>query len=223
MKNDAVIQVNVQAAIKWEPLLNAAEIEVEVKEAVVTLSGTVDSYTKKSQAEQVAKNVKAVKAVVQEIEIRLPHSEKITDTEIAEEVLRALQWSSQVPDNKVTIQVEDGWVALEGELHWNYQREAAKDALQHLKGVKGVANNIRVRSQSHETIEKLDIESALRRNWSINDDDIDVEVTGTKVTLTGTVKSWYQRNEAEKISWNAPGVWEVANNLVVEYDPEIAA
>ena len=115
------------------------------------------------------------------------------------------------------MKVESGWVTLEGELNWNYQREAATDAVKNLLGLIRVSNNLKIKSETHDAVEKMDIESALRRNWSINDDDIEVEVSGTTVTLTGTVKSWYQRDEAEKIVWNAPGVWSVDNELVVEY------
>ncbi len=221
MKNNAELQKDVQDAIKWEPLLNAAEIGVTVKDGVVTLTGTVDSYTKKTEAEDAAKKVAGVKAVVEKIDIKLAHWGATTDAEVATEVLRAFKWNWQVPNDKVKVKVEDGWVTLEGELHWNYQREAAKDAIKNLLGVKGVSNNIKIKSERHDAIEKMDIENALRRNWSINDDDIDVEVFGTTVTLTGTVKSWYQRDEAETIAWNARGVWSVDNELVVEYDYDL--
>lgn len=221
MKNNAELQKDVQDAIKWEPLLSAAEIGVTAKDGIITLTGTVDSYIKKTEAEDAAKNVAGVKAVVEKIDIKLAHWGKTTDAEVANEVLRAFKWNWQVPNDKVKVKVEDGWVTLEGELHWNYQREAAKDAIKNLTGVKGVSNNIKIQSETHDAIEKMDIESALRRNWSINDDDIDVEVSGTTVTLSGTVKSWYQRDEAEKITWAAPGVWAVKNDLVVEYDYDL--
>ena len=221
MKNNAELQKDVQDAIKWEPLLNAAEIGVTVKDGVVTLTGTVDSFTKKMEAEDAAKKVAGVKAVVEKIAIKLAHWGKTTDAEIAAEVLRALKWNWKVPNNKVKVKVEDGWITLEGDLHWNYQREAAKNAIQNLMGVTGVTNNIKIQSENDDSIEKMNIESALRRNWSVNDDDIHVEVSGTTVTLTGTVKSWYQRDEAEKIAWNAPGVWSVDNELIVEYDYDL--
>ena len=217
MKNNAELQKDVQDAIKWEPLLNAAEIGVKVKDGIVTLTGTVDSYAKKYEAEDAAKNVAGVKAVVEKIDVKLAHWGKTTDAEIATEVLNAFKWNWRIPDDKVKVKVESGWVTLEGELNWNYQREAATDAVKNLLGVIGVSNNLKIKSETHDAVEKMDIESALRRNWSINDDDIEVEVSGTTVTLTGTVKSWYQRDEAEKIVWNAPGVWSVDNELVVEY------
>ena len=221
MKNNAALQKDVQDAIKWEPLLNAAEIGVTVKDGVVTLTGTVDSFTKKMEAEDAAKKVAGVKAVVIKIAIKLAHWGKTTDAEIAAEVLRVLKWNWKVPNNKVKVKVEDGLITLEGDLHWNYQREAAKTAIQNLMGVTGVTNNIKIQSESDDAVEKMSIESALRRNWSVNDDDIHVEVSGTTVTLTGTVKSWYQRDEAEKIAWNALGVWSVDNELIVEYDYDL--
>ncbi len=218
MKNNAELQKDVQDAIKWEPLLHAAEIGVTVKDGVVTLTGVVDSYSKKSEAEDAAKNVAGVKAVVEKIEVKFSNSGKTTDGEIAKEVLNALKWNWQVPNDTVKVKVEDGWITLEGEMNWDYQRVAAKEAVVNLVGVKGVSNEIKIKPDLKDTIEQHEIESALRRNWSINSDDIQVVVSGTKVTLSGTVASWYQKEEAEKITWKTPGVWTVVNDLIVEYD-----
>ncbi|HRH50633.1 MAG TPA: BON domain-containing protein [Panacibacter sp.] len=222
MKNNAELQKDVQDAIKWEPLLNAAEIGVTVKDGVVTLTGVVDSYTKKTEAEDAAKNVAGVKAVVEKLEVKYNNSwGKKDDNEIANEVLNAFTWNWQVPNDKVKVRVENGWVTLEGELHWNYEREAAKDAVKNLLGVTGVTNNIKIKSDTNDAIEKADIESALKRNWSIYDNDIDVQVSGHKATLTGTVDSWYQKEEAGRIAWKARGVWSVDNELVVDYEYEL--
>ncbi len=218
MKNNAELQKDVQDAIKWEPLLNAAEIGVIVKDGVVTLTGTVDNYFKKSEAEGAAKNVAGVKAVVEKIEVKYSNTWSKTDGEIATEVVNAFKWNWQVPNDKIKVKVEDGWVTLEGELHWGYQRIAAREAVEKLKGVKGVFNNTKIKSESKEAIEAKDIRNALDRHWSINADDITVNVSGTEVTLTGTVTSWYQKQEAEKIAWKAKGVGSVDNELVVEYD-----
>jgi osmotically-inducible protein OsmY len=219
MKNNAELQKDVQDAIKWEPLLNAAEIGVTVKDGVVTLTGTVDSYSKKTEAEDAAKKVAGVKVVVEKIEIKFSNNwGKKDDNEIATEVVSALKWNWQVPNDKVKVRVEKGWITLEGELQWNYQKEAAKDAVKNLLGVTGVTNNITIKSETQEQVEKKDIENALRRNWSIDDQDIDVNVSGHKVTLTGTVDSWYQKDEAARIAYNAPSVWTVDNDLVIEYN-----
>jgi len=217
MKSNADLQKDVQDAIKWEPLLNAAEIGVTAKDGVVSLTGVVDSYTKKMEAENAAKKVIGVKAVVEKIEIRFPSSWSKTNAEIASEVLAALKSSWSVPNDKVTVKVEDGWVTLEGELAWNYQKEAAKSAVSSLMGVKGVTNDIKIKSESHDAIEQKDVENAIGRSWSIDNNDIQVKVSGTTVTLSGTVNSWYQKEEAGRIAWKTPGIWHVKNELAVDY------
>jgi osmotically-inducible protein OsmY len=223
MKTNADLQKDVQDAIKWEPLLNAAEIGVTAKDGVVTLTGVVDSYLKKTEAEDATKNVAGVKAVVEKIEVKLPNSRaKKDDNEIAKEVVNAFKWNWEVPNDKVKVKVENGWVTLEGELEWNYQREAAKDAVKNLMDVTGVTNSIKIKSETHDAIEKSEIEGAISRNWSLNGLDIQVKVHGTKVSLTGYVESWYQKNEAGRIAWNAPGVYSVDNQLEIEYEFEFA-
>jgi len=217
MKSNEVLQKDVQDAIKWEPLLNAAEIGVTVKDGIVTLTGTVDSYSKKSEAEEAAKKVAGVKAVVEKIEIKFCNTCKTSDNEIATEVVNAFKWNWEIPSDKVKVKVEAGWVSLDGNLNWNYQREAAKKAVSKLNGVKGVTNNIKIQSETNDEIEKKDIENALGRNWSMDDSDIQVRVSGHKVTLNGVVDSWYQKDEAGRIAWNAPGVWNVDNELLVDY------
>jgi osmotically-inducible protein OsmY len=218
MKNNEELQKDVQDAIKWEPLLNAAEIGVTAKDGVVSLTGVVDSYSKKLEAEAAAKSVAGVKAVVEKIEIKFSSSWNKSNADIANEVLAALKSRWDVPSDKVKVTVQDGWVTLAGELSWNYQKDAAKDAINYLSGVKGVTNNIMIKSESKDAIEKKDVESALARNWSVNSQDINVSVSGTKVTLTGTVSSWYQKDEAGRIAWNTPGIWTLDNELEVEYD-----
>jgi osmotically-inducible protein OsmY len=222
MKTNAELQKDVQDAIKWEPLLNAAEIGVAVKDGVVTLTGSVDSYPKKSEAEDAAKNVAGVKAVVEKIEIKFtgPWAKK-DDNEIAIEAVNALKWNWQVPKDKIKVKVEKGWVTLDGELEWNYQKEAAQKAVKNILGVLGVSNIITINSEAQDLVEEKDIESAMRRNWAIGNQAILVKVTGHKVTLSGKVNSWYQKDEAARIAWNAPGVWSVDNELVIEYDYEV--
>ena len=117
----------------------------------------------------------------------------------------------------MSIKVEKGWVTLDGELPWNYQREAALSTVRYLTGVKGVSNNIKIKAESHDMIEQIDVENAIARSWTIDDNDINVSVKGTTVTLTGTVNNWYQKEEAGRIAWNTPGIWHVNNELAVDY------
>jgi osmotically-inducible protein OsmY len=218
MKSNAELQQDVQDAIKWQPLLNAAEIGVTAKDGVVSLTGVVDSYIKKTEAEDAAKSVAGVTALVESIEVKYPSSYNKTNSEIATEVLNALKASFDVPDDKVKVKVEAGWVTLTGELSWNYQKEAAKDAVGGLMGVTGVTNSITIKSESMESVEKAAIENALKRDWAFYDNNIRVQVSGHRATLTGTVASIYQKDEAGSIAWNAPGVWSVDNELTVAWN-----
>lgn len=217
MKTNAELQIDVQNAIKWEPLLHAAEIGVTAKDGVVSLTGVVDRYAKKIEAENAAKKVIGVKALIEKIEVKYPSTWTKTSAEIANEILVALRESWAVPSDLVTVKVEDGWVTLDGELPWNYQKEAAKNAVNYLNGVKGVTNNIKIKSNVHDALEKKNIEEAIARNWSIDSSTIKIVVSGTTVTLSGTVTSWYQKDEAERIAWNTPGIWHVNNELIVDY------
>lgn len=217
MKTNAELQKDVQDAIKWEPLLHAAEIGVTAKDGVVTLSGVVDSYPKKEEAERAAKNVTGVKAVAETIKVNYGSSFKKNDTEVANEVLNAWKWNWEVPNDKIKVKVENGWVTLEGELGWNYQKDAAKKAVANLTGVVGVSNNITIKSETKDAIERTAVENAISRSWTINNRDVKVNVTGNNVKLTGSVNSLYQKDEAGRLAWNAPGVWSVDNELVVDY------
>jgi len=217
MKSNEVLQKDVQDAIKWEPLLKAAEIGVTVKDGVVTLTGVVDSYMKKLEAESATKKVAGVKAVVEKITIKVCNSCLKTDGEIAKEILNAFMWNWEIPNNKINIKVEAGWVTIDGQLEWNSEREAAKKAISKLLGVVGVTNNITIASEVKDNVEKLAIERAIARNWSLDDKNIQVNVDGNKVIIRGTVDSWYQKEEAGRIAWNAPGVLVVDNELSVDY------
>ncbi len=214
MKTNETLQKDVQDAIKWEPLLNQAQILVTAKDGIITLTGVVNDYAKKSLAENAAKNISGVKAVVEKIEIEFDSSFHKSDNEIATEIVNNFNWR-QLPNDKVKVKVENGWVTLEGELHWNYQREIAKTSVTYVMGVKGITNNITLKSATHDEVEKKDIEYAFARNWSLHDQNIQVNVLGTKVVLNGTVSSLYQKEEAAQIAWNVPGVSVVDNQLVV--------
>lgn len=201
MKNNSELQTDVQNAIKWEPLLNAAEVGVTAKDGIITLTGIVDSYAKKMEVENAAKKVMGVKAIVEKIEVKFSSSWTKTNAEIANEILTSLRANYSVPADKVKVKVEDGWVTLDGELSWNYQKEAAKNAVTFLTGVKGVTNNIKIKSEILDQIEKQDVEDAISRNWNINDSNIKVLVSGRTLTLSGIVNSWYQKDEVGRIAW----------------------
>ena len=218
MKTNSELQNDVQNAIQWEPLLHAAEIGVTARDGVVTLTGTVSNYTKKIQAENAAKNVGGVKAIVEKIEVHFANSWTKSDNEIATDVLNALKSSWSVPNEKVKVKVENGWITLDGEVNSNFQREAARRVISDLEGVKSINNQIKLKSENHDAIERKDVENALERNWSINAVDITVKVNGTKVTLTGTVESLYQKVEAGQIAYNTKGIVSVDNELEVEYN-----
>ncbi len=216
MKKNEELQKDVQDAIKWEPLLHAAEIGVIAKDGIITLTGVVDNYAKKSEAENAAKNVAGVKAVVEKIEIKFGSLVNKSGNEIAIDILNSFKWNWEIPNDKVSVKVEDGWVTLEGEVQWNFQKEAAKNSVKNIVGVKGVTNVITIKTETNNDVNKKDIELALLRNWSIKDKDINVKVSANKVTLSGTVHSLYQKDQAGRIAWMAPGVLTLDNELVIE-------
>jgi osmotically-inducible protein OsmY len=206
MKKNEDLQKDVQDAIKWEPLLHAAEIGVIAEDGIVTLTGVVDSYAKKTEAEHAAKTVKGVKAIVEKIEVDYGNLGKKQDVELAKEVVESFKWDWAIPSDKIKVKVEKGWVTLEGEVNWNYQREAAKKALNGVAGARGVTNSIQIKAEKQDAIEKRAIENALARNSVLDAQHIQVKVAGHQVVLNGVVHSLYQKEEAGRIAWNAPGV-----------------
>jgi len=218
MKTNEQLQKDVQDAIKWQPLLKAAEVGVTAKDGVVSLTGIVSSFTKKLEAEKAAKGVLGVKAVVEDIHVKFANDLNKTDLDLANEVLSGMKWNWSIPNDKIQVKVEDGWVTLDGAVEWNYQRDAAKNSAADLIGVKGVINNIKVNSLSADMVEQEAIEKALSRSWMIDDHNIQVKVKGNKVVLRGAVESLFEKDEAARLAWNAPGVNEVDNELAVVYD-----
>lgn len=216
MKTDLQIQKDVMEEMKWQPYLNASEIGVAVKNGIVTLSGQVDTYSKKLMAERAVKNIDGVKAVAEDIIVGVLPNHKKTDAEIAQAVLNALKWHSGVQDQKIKIRVEDGIVRLDGEAEWEYQRSNAKSAIEHLDGVRSVINAIVLKPSVTVTDVRQKINAALQRNAVIDAARITTAVVGTKVILNGTVRSFAEKEDAEKAVWNAPGVTSVENKLEIE-------
>lgn len=221
MKTDDQIKRDVMDELLWEPLLLASEIGVAVKSGVVTLSGIVDSYAKKLSAERAAKRVSGVKVVALDIQVGVSPRFAKSDTEIAEAVLNALKWHTAVQENSIKIKVEDAIVKLEGEVEWEYQRNNAKLAIENLSGVKAVINLITVKPKiSADDLEKK-ISAAFHRNATLDAGKIMVKVSGNRVILNGSVRSFAESDDAEDAAWAAPGVLNVENNLEI-VEPEYA-
>jgi osmotically-inducible protein OsmY len=203
------------AELKWEPRVQPNEIGVSVKDGIVTLTGYVDSFTKRWAAEEAARRVRGVKAVANDIEVKLPFSSERTDPDIAEAAVRALKWDVLVPADKIDITVSKGWVTLKGEVEWQYQKNEAERAIRKLWGVKGVTNLITIKPRVTPSDLKQKIQSALVRSAETDAEKITVQVDGSKVILKGTVRSYAEKKEAERVAWSAPGVTSVDNQITI--------
>jgi osmotically-inducible protein OsmY len=217
-RTDQQIQRDVLDELKWDARVQPNEIGVAVKDGVVTLTGWVDSFTKKWAAEEAAHRVRGVKAVANDIEVRIPGSSERPDPDIAATARRALEWDAFVPVDNIKITVSKGWVTLEGEVEWGYQKEDTERVVRRLTGVRGVTNLLTVRPRlttpSSSEI-KHKIEDGLVRSAETDAQRISVEVQGSKVILKGTVRSWAERQEAERIAWSSPGVTSVENRIMI--------
>jgi osmotically-inducible protein OsmY len=216
-RTDTQVQADVMAELKWEPRVTPNEIGVAVKDGVVTLTGWVNSYTKRWAAEDAAHRVRGVKAVANDIEVRLSRADERTDADIAAAAVRALEWDAFLSIEKLDVTVSKGWVTLKGEVDWHYQKDDAERVVRRLAGVKGVSNLITVKTRVAPSELKKKIEEALVRTAQNDAQRITVEVDGSKVILKGTVRSWAEREEAQRQAWAAPGVTSVDNRITISF------
>ena len=215
-RSDIILQQDVIDELDWEPRVDAANVGVTVKDGIVTLSGYLPSYAEKRAAEQAAQRVSGVKAVAEEIEVRLPSSKKRTDADIARAVVDAIRWHVYLPEDQLKVKVEDGIVTLDGEVEWKYQKDKTLEAVRPLTGVTGVINRVKVKPHVTPVQIKEKIRRALERTADEEAKRITVEVDGGAVTLGGIVRTWTEWDDAVRAAWSAPGVTKVTNQIKIK-------
>ncbi len=217
MKTDMQLQKDVIEELKWQPRTRDAEIGVAAKDGVITLTGPVSSYVQGFEAARIAERVSGVHSVADELKVKLPSTSVRSDGDIAHSLVSAFKWHIDLPDDKITSKVQDGWVTLHGEVDWQYQRSDAENTARYLTGVKGVNNRIAVRQQTvAPEVVKAQITGALKRSATVDAERVNVESKpGGVVVLRGTVRSWTERADAERAAWATPGVATVEDELAV--------
>jgi osmotically-inducible protein OsmY len=209
------LQKDVAAELKWEPRLREEEIGVTVRDGVVTLTGFVPDYSQRRVAAKAAERVAGVRAVAQDLVVKMPEAHQRSDTELAHQIVNALAWDIEVPNEKIKAKVDNGWVTLDGEVDWQYQRNAAERTVRYLTGIKGVNNLIVIKPHASPYDVAQHIKAALHRSAEADARKIQVTASDGTVTLTGTVRSWPERTEVERAAWSASGVTAVDDRLAV--------
>ncbi len=215
MKSDEEIERDVKEELRWDPELDPSDIAVSVRDGVVTLAGFVHSYNEKYEAEAAAKRVAGVAGVANDLEVRLPAVDERPDPDIAREAVAAIKAQLPLISDQIKVVVKNGWVTLEGEVEWQFERNMAESAVRRIKGVHGITNSIALKPRAEPSEIKRKIADALKRNAEVDANRIMVETEGNKVVLKGTVRSWVEREEAERVAWSAPGVTAVEDRIVV--------
>jgi osmotically-inducible protein OsmY len=215
MRTDNELRTDIIAELNWDASIRDEDIATAVKDGVVTLAGIVDTYAQRYAAERAVERVNGVKAIVNDLTVKLPGAMERSDADIAHAAVNALRWHTQVPEERVQVKVANGWLTLEGEVDRYYQQEAAEHAVQYLTGVKGVSNVITLRAIPTPADIKQRIRSSIKRQAELDAEQVTVETSGSRVTLRGTVRSVAERRDAERAVWNAPGVTRVDNDIKV--------
>lgn len=222
LKPDSDIERMVEYELEWDPAIDAKNIAVQVKDSVATLAGFTKSYTDKYTAERVTKRVVGVKAVANDIEVKLPGGTERADPDIARDTIEVLQRDLPFASEKLKSVVRDGWIILEGNVEWDYQRRSAESAVRNIRGVKGVTNSIEIKPQASPADVKLKIEQAFKRTAEVDAHRIRVEADGGLVTLRGRVRSWAEKEEAGRTAWRGAGVTDVRNRIEVDTSLQMA-
>ena len=216
MRTDSEIQRDVEKELEWDPDIDARNIAVKVTDGVVALTGFVSSYTDKYSAERIAKRILGVKAVANDLEVKIATGSERPDPDIARDAVERLQRNLPYSSKNIKVTVRNSWITLEGDVDWDYQRREAEAAVRYVKGAKGVTNLIHVKPTVSATDVKTKIEQAFKRSAEVDASHITVEADGGKVILRGRVRSWAEKEEAEKAAWRSPGVYEVVNEIRVD-------
>jgi osmotically-inducible protein OsmY len=215
MRTDSELRTDIIAELTWDPSIRNEDIATAVKDGVVTLAGPIDTYAQRYAAERAVERVKGVRAIVNDLTVKLPGAMERSDADLAHAAVNALRWNTQVPDERIQVKASKGWLTLEGEVDRYYQRHAAEGAVRYLQGVKGVTSRITLRAAPTPADIKQRIRDSIKRQAEIDADHITVETSASRVTLRGTVRSIAERRDAERAAWNAPGVISVENDINV--------